>query len=135
MGFLQQQVEQQLSKKLGAEVRFETYEDKRPAYVGRNPPGSGDLFPFLREGDNDFIALSSNAPIDAEQTIYAAYAEVALPFVTRENRRPLIEALELTLAGRFEHFSIFGETTKPKASLVWNPFRGVGRLGGIIRSE
>jgi outer membrane receptor protein involved in Fe transport len=32
-----------------------------------------------------------------------------------------VEALELTLAGRFEHFSIFGQTTKPKASLVWKP--------------
>ena len=28
-------------------------------------------------GDNDFLALSSNIPIDAAQTIYAAYAEVS----------------------------------------------------------
>ena len=46
----------------GAEVRFETYEDKRPAYVGRNPPGSGDLFPFLREGDNDLSRLAPTRP-------------------------------------------------------------------------
>ncbi|MBL9186485.1 MAG: TonB-dependent receptor [Opitutaceae bacterium] len=105
----------------GTEVRYETYADKRAAFVGLNPPGSGSQFPLLREGDNDFLALSSNVPISADQTIYAAYLETALPFVTRENRKPLIEALELTLAGRFEHFSIFGQTTKPKASLVWKP--------------
>ncbi|MSU60076.1 MAG: hypothetical protein EXS35_18215 [Pedosphaera sp.] len=105
----------------GAEIRYETYQDGRAGYVGVNPPGSGAEFPFLREGDNDFLALSSNIPINAAQTIYAAYAEVALPFVTRENRMPLIDALELTLAGRFEHFSIHGQTTKPKASLVWKP--------------
>lgn len=113
----------------GVEVRHETYSDKRAAYAGLNPPGSGAEFPFLRENDNDFLALSSNVPISANQTIFAAYAETALPFVTRDNRVPLVDALELTLAGRFERFSIHGQTTKPKASLVWMPvswlkFRG-----------
>ncbi|MES2693563.1 MAG: TonB-dependent receptor plug domain-containing protein, partial [Verrucomicrobiota bacterium] len=105
----------------GVELRYETYSDKRMTYVGVNPPGSAAEFPLLREGDNDFLALSSNVPIDANQTIYAAYLETALPFVSRENRAPLFEALELTLAGRFEHFSIHGQTTKPKASLIWKP--------------
>ena len=106
----------------GVEVRHETYDDKRASFVGLNPPGSGSQFPFLREGDNDFLALSSNVPISASQTIYAAYVETALPFVTSANRKPLVEGLELTLAARYEHFSIFGQTTKPKASLVWKPF-------------
>ena len=106
----------------GTEVRYETYADRRAPFVGVNPPGSGSQFPLLREGDNDFLALSSNVPITAHQTIFAGYLEVALPFVTRENRAPLLNALELTLAGRYEHFSIFGQTTKPKASLVWKPF-------------
>ena len=105
----------------GTEVRYESYSDGRASYVGVNPPGSGSEFPLLREGDNDFLALSSNVPIDAHQTIYAAYAETALPFVTRENRIPFVNSLELSLAGRFEHFSIHGQTTKPKASLVWKP--------------
>lgn len=105
----------------GVEVRHETYFDKRATYVGTNPPGSGSEFPYLREGDNDFLALSSNVGIRADQTIYAAYLETALPFISRENRAPLFEALELTLAGRFEHFSIHGQTTKPKASLIWKP--------------
>ncbi len=118
----------------GVEVRYETYNDHRAPYVGLNPPGSGSQFPLLRENDNDFLALSSNLPIDAQQTIYAAYAEVALPFVTRENRKPFVEALELTLAGRFEHFSIFGQTTKPKASLLWNPTRWLKLRGSVAES-
>jgi len=105
----------------GVEARYETYEDKRPVYSGMNPPGSGAQFPFLREGDNDIIALSPNVPIDARQLIRALYAEVAFPFVTRDNRLPLVDALELSLAGRYERFSIHGQTTKPKASLVWKP--------------
>ena len=118
----------------GVEVRHETYSDKRAAYSGLNPPGSGADFPFLREGDNDFLALSSNVPISARQTIFAAYAETALPFVTRENKVPLVDALELTLAGRFEHFSIHGQTTKPKASLVWMPVSWLKLRGSAAES-
>lgn len=118
----------------GVEVRYETYSDKRAGFVGLNPPGSGSQFPLLREGDNDFIALSSNVPIDANQTIYAAYLETALPFVTQENRMPLVESLELSLAGRFEHFSIHGQTTKPKASLVWKPARWLKLRGSVAES-
>lgn len=118
----------------GTEVRYETYSDKRAAFVGVNPPGSGSQFPLLREGDNDFLALSSNVPIDANQTIYAAFLETALPFVTRENRVPLVNALELTLAGRFEHFSIHGQTTKPKASLVWKPAQWLKLRASVAES-
>ena len=118
----------------GLEVRHETYDDKRASFVGVNPPGSGSQFPLYREGDNDFLALSSNVPISADQTIYAGYVEVALPFVTRSNRRRLVEALELTLAARYEHFSIFGDTTKPKASLLWNPFNRLKLRGSIAES-
>ncbi|MBI2513966.1 MAG: TonB-dependent receptor [Opitutae bacterium] len=118
----------------GVEVRYETYADKRSTYSGLNPPGSGAQFPFLRENDNDFLALSSNVPISAHQTVYAGYAEVALPFVTSANRKPLVDALELTLAGRFEHFSIFGQTTKPKASLLWNPARWLKFRASVAES-
>ena len=118
----------------GTEVRYETYSDKRASFVGVNPPGSGSQFPLLREGDNDFLALSSNVPIDANQTIYAAYLETALPFVTREHGVPLVNSLELTLAGRFEHFSIHGQTTKPKASLVWKPARWLKLRGSVAES-
>jgi outer membrane receptor protein involved in Fe transport len=118
----------------GTEVRYETYSDKRAGFVGVNPPGSGSQFPLLREGDNDFLALSSNVPIDANQTIYAAFLETSLPFVTRENNVPLVNALELTLAGRFEHFSIHGQTTKPKASLVWKPAQWLKLRGSVAES-
>jgi iron complex outermembrane recepter protein len=118
----------------GAEVRHETYSDRRAAFVGLNPPGSGSQFPLLREGDNDFLALSSNVPINARQTIMAAYLEAAFPFVTRDNRKPLIEALELSLAGRYEHFSIFGSAAKPKAGLFWKPFPALKLRGSVAES-
>ena len=118
----------------GVEVRHETYDDKRALYSGRNPEGSGAESPYLREGDNDFLALSPNAPISAQQTVLAGYAEVALPFVTKANRKPFVEALELSLAGRAEHFSIFGQAVKPKASLLWHPARWLKLRGSMAES-
>lgn len=118
----------------GLEVRYETFDDKRAAYVGLNPPGSGAEFPYLREDDNDFLALSSNVPISADQMIVATYLETAFPFVTRDNRRPLINSLEATLAGRFEHFSIHGSSAKPKAGLVWEPVRWLKLRGSVAES-
>jgi iron complex outermembrane recepter protein len=118
----------------GVEYRYETFDDKRPVYSGMNPPGAGAQYPLLRDNDNDIIGLSPNVGISAAQTIFAGYAELALPFVGRDNRLPLVHAAELTLAGRFEHFSIFGQTTKPKASLVWKPFPTLKLRGSFNES-
>lgn len=105
----------------GAEFRWESYDNKQPLFVGVNPAGSGQSYPFLRDNDNDIVAMSPNVQLSSSQSIYSVYGEVALPLVTSEKRVPLVRHLELTLAGRFEHFSIVGQTTKPKASLAWNP--------------
>lgn len=105
----------------GTEVRWESYDNKQPTYVGVNPPGAGQAFPFLRDNDNDIVAMSPNVQISSAQTTYAVYGEVAFPLITPAHKVPLIQQLELTLAGRFEHFSIVGQSTKPKASLSWNP--------------
>ncbi len=105
---------------LGGDVRWESFANKRATYDGQNPPDEVDP-PWLRADDNDIINNSPNAPIEASQTIFSFYSEAAFPFVTRDNHVPLVEALELTFAGRFERFSIHGQTTKPKASLFWKP--------------
>lgn len=117
----------------GAEVRYETYKDGRPGYDGVNPPGS-ESQTFLRADDNDVINSSANVPISADQMIYAFYSELAFPFVTRENRKPLVHNLELTLAGRFEYFSIHGQSVKPKASLMWEPTRWLKLRGSYNES-
>ncbi|PTX97679.1 TonB-dependent receptor [Opitutus sp. ER46] len=118
----------------GVEVRYENYADKRAVYSGVNPPGSGASYPYLRENDNDFLALSMNIPISAHQTIYAAYAETALPFITPANRIPFVNSLEVSLAGRYENFSIFGDTLKPKASGIWKPVSWIKVRGSIAES-
>jgi iron complex outermembrane receptor protein len=107
----------------GAEARWESYHAWKAPFAGLNPPGSGNDFPYLRENDNDFIAMSPNSDIDAKQNVQAAYAEVALPLVTEDNRFFLFEHLELGAAVRHERFSIHGSSTTPKYSILWAPAR------------
>ncbi|PKP71917.1 MAG: hypothetical protein CVT83_02585, partial [Alphaproteobacteria bacterium HGW-Alphaproteobacteria-5] len=105
----------------GAEARWEKYHAWKAPYAGLNPPGSGADFPYLRDDDNDFIAMSPNSDIDARQNVQAAYAEIALPLVTEENSFPLFHQLELGAAIRHERFSIHGSSTTPKYSILWAP--------------
>jgi outer membrane receptor protein involved in Fe transport len=105
----------------GAEARWESYNAWKAPYAGLNPPGSGAQFPYLRENDNDFIAMSPNSDINAKQNIQAGYAEIALPLVTRDNSFFLFQLLELSAAIRHERFSIHGSSTTPKFSVLWGP--------------
>jgi iron complex outermembrane recepter protein len=107
----------------GAESRWENYHAWKAPFAGVNPPGSGNFFPFLREDDNDFIAMSPNTEIRADQNVLSAYAEVGLPLVTEANAFPLVQRFELTAAVRHERFSIHGESTTPKFSVLWSPWR------------
>lgn len=110
---------------LGLEARNEGYTDWRPAYAGENP--LNDTNPFLPkpivEGkpDNDFIALSPNFNVDTSRSMHAGYVELSVPVVSKQNNIPFVRSLELSLAGRYEKYSDFGDTTKPKAGLTWYP--------------
>ena len=106
---------------VGAEMRYEFYKDWRPAFAGLNPAGSPASNPFLREGDNDFIGLSPNLNLSSDRMVYAGFAEVLLPIFERKHDMPGFRSLELSLAGRYEKFSDFGDTAKPKYGLSWRP--------------
>lgn len=106
----------------GLEFRYETYEDWRPPFAGMNPDWAVAARPDLfRPNDNDFIALSPNFDIDASRNVMSAFGELLIPLVTPGQRVPLVRSLELSVAVRYETFSMFGETLKPKVSLAWRP--------------
>ena len=101
---------------LGAEYRWESYKDWRPPYHGLNPEGF-----VLPSNDNDFIGLSPNLNLYSDRNIISGYGEVLVPIFGKKNRRPLLEALELSAAGRYERFSDFGDAVKPKYAAAWRP--------------
>jgi len=105
-----------ISGAFGGEIRFEGYDDMRPPYAGLNPAGSG-----LDLTSNDFLGFSPNSDTHGTRHVIAAYAEAVAPMVGPRNRLPLVYSLELSASARFESYSDFGDTTKPKYGLNWRP--------------
>ncbi|QYM78517.1 TonB-dependent receptor [Horticoccus luteus] len=111
----------QVSAAAGVELRRETYEDWRPPYAGLNPAGSSSSNPYLIEGENDFVGLSPNVNLSTSRDAFAGFTEVLVPIVRAKDHVPGIRALEFSLAGRYERFSDFGDTFKPKYSVGYRP--------------
>jgi iron complex outermembrane recepter protein len=100
----------------GAEFRREKLSDVRPPFSGENPTTSG-LDPL----NNDFLLHPPRPDVFGEREVTSAYGEVVVPLVSRDRNVPLIDSLELTASARFESYSDFGETTKPKVGVNWKP--------------
>lgn len=106
---------------IGTEYRWESYKDWRPPYHGLNP-ASDTSTPFLPRGnDNDFIGLSPNLNLYSDRDVISGYTELLVPIFGQKNRRFLLNTLELSLAGRYEKFSDFGDAFKPKYGVAWRP--------------
>jgi outer membrane receptor protein involved in Fe transport len=102
---------------VGTEFRYEGYDDTRPPFAGLNPVGSG-----LDTATNDFLGFSPNSDTHGTRHVSAAYAEVVVPVVGGKFRLPLVHSLELSASARYENYSDFGNTTKPKFGADWRIF-------------
>lgn len=79
---------------------------------------------WLETGSTSFLSAATplvfTTPEQGRQ-IAALFAEASLPLVGDANGRPGLRKLELSLAGRIEHYDDFGETTNPRIGLAWSP--------------
>jgi len=101
---------------VGVEHRMEDLRDLRPPFHGENPADSG-----LPVTNNDFILHPARPDVRGDRKVTSAYAELVLPLVTEERALPLVRSFEISASGRFEHYSDFGNTTKPKIGVNWRP--------------
>jgi outer membrane receptor protein involved in Fe transport len=69
---------------------------------------------------NDVIAQSEQLDVSASRDVYAGFAEVLVPLIGPQNTVPLVNALELRVAARYERYSEF-TATKPGVGLSWRP--------------
>jgi len=106
----------QLGAAFGGEYRYEAYDDFRPPFAGLNPPGSG-----LNPESNDFLGFSPNSDTHGKRHVSAMYVETVVPLVGGDFRLPLVHSLEVSASARFEDFTDFGNTTKPKFGATWRP--------------
>lgn len=101
---------------VGAEHRREDLEDLRPPFSGENPVGSG-----LPTTNNDFILHPARPDVRGDRDVTSAYAEIVAPLITEARALPFIQSFEISASGRFEHYSDFGDTIKPKFGANWRP--------------
>ena len=64
-------------------------------------------------------------PTLGSRKIESGYAELLVPLFGTPNRRPGIERLTFSAAGRFEHYEKLGSTFNPKVGLIWSPVKGL----------
>jgi len=71
------------------------------------------------------------------RNVIATFAELTVPFFGPDNGRAGVRRLEWAVAGRYEHYSDFGQAVMPKTGLIWSPFDTVslrGTWGHAIRA-
>lgn len=100
----------------GVEFRHETQSDDRDADLdGTN------IFTDRIDGAvsiSNLSAVSSNPDTEGKRDVGSAYVEFAVPVVSPEMNIPLVHSLEFQVAGRYEHYSDFGDVAKPKIAMA-----------------
>jgi len=116
----------------GVEVRRETYRDNRDDNVdGTIRYVDAITGPII----GGAVALSNipgtsvSPDVSGHRTVMSAYAELAIPLVSPEMNIPLVDRLEVQLAGRAEDYSDVGSVAKPKVAAAWDIIPGF-RLRG-----
>jgi len=104
----------------GVEARHERQHDDRDPHVDGTITWSR-----LAGGtvQSDFYGTSPTFDTRGSRSVGGIYAEVYLPLVSPDWGIPLIRNLDMQIAGRAEHYSDFGNVTKPKVALGWERYR------------
>lgn len=65
--------------------------------------------------------LDKGASSRFDRSVSSAFAELSVPVLGSSDHPRRAPRLELSLSGRFEHYSDFGQTANPKIGLRWAP--------------
>ena len=104
----------------GIEYRRDAYDEDRDARLdGSDPFDNGAIF-----DESDVIGVSATFDSKASRNTTSLYGELFIPLVAEENAKSFTKALELSVAVRYENTNDFGNTTKPKIALRWEPAGG-----------
>lgn len=78
---------------------------------------------YRKEGLNHVDA--SLARTEGDRNVTAGFAELSYPLFGPEHQRSGFRALELQLAGRWDRYSDFGETSNPRLAIRWQPLESL----------
>ncbi len=103
---------------VGAELRRDTQLDDRDSRVDGTIKWTDTVTGVVQ--DSDLFGVSPTPDTKGARTVFAAYTEFAVPLVSPEMGVPLMQNLNLQIAGRYEHYSDFGSIAKPKVAAAWD---------------
>lgn len=116
----------------GVEWRRETYEDDRDPRLDGTIKYT-DMVSGIVYG-TDIMGASGAPDVKANRSVIGAYAELAVPLIGPDMNVPGINSFDLQLAGRFEHYSDFGDIAKPKVAALWEVVPGLRLRGSWSQS-
>jgi len=108
--------------------------------IGHLPGGAIKLALGLDHRNQVFDTISPESPVRPasraalSRNVAAAFGEVTVPLFGPDNGHAGYRRLELSIAGRYEHYSDFGQAATPKFGLVWLPFAALSVRGTWGRS-
>lgn len=70
---------------------------------------------------SDAMGVSFTPDSYGGRNVYSAFAELAIPVVSPEMGVPLVRSIDVQLAGRAEHYSLFGSVLAPKIAAAYRP--------------
>lgn len=108
---------------LGVEFRRETQLDDRDA----NLDGTNTFVDMVtgERNNSNLVAVSANPDTRGSRNVSSAFIEFAIPVVSPEMNIPLVRSIDVQLAGRYEHYSDFGDVAKPKVAMAWDVIDGL----------
>ena len=101
----------------GLEVRRESYADDRDKRLDGTIKYT-DVVTNITYG-TDVMGASPSPDVRAHRSIISGHLEFAVPLVSPEMGIPLVQSIDMQLAGRTERYSDFGTVTKPKIAINW----------------
>ena len=84
----------------------------------------------LENENGNIVAGSEGFGFHGKRKVTSAYAELKIPLLKSER----LGTAELQLAGRYEDYSDFGTTTKPKIAAAWRPTKWLLLRGSFSQS-
>jgi len=115
----------------GVEARRETFSERRGDHLNGTinfTDLTGETF------QSDIMGVTFTPDSSGARNVYSAFAELAIPVVSPEMNIPLVKSIDVQLAGRLEHYSLFGSVGAPKIAMAYRPtdwlmFRGAWSKG------
>ncbi len=93
------------------------------ALGGEHRQERADYIPDGTKQRGDTVGYNSGQILRGSRDIYAVFGETKFPIFSPQNEIPGFHALEIGVAGRFEHYSDYGDegNPRPKFNIRWQP--------------